>query len=95
MTRTRDERIDGVLDGYFDTKVGELVRRAVATATPQELADDVALDELREVFLTRLRDRYVHADRAWNDEAEVLVRGEWDRWVEQDRRFAAAFDDLD
>ena len=90
----REGRIDAVLDGYFDTRVGELVRRVVATAGAEELDDDGAMDAFRETFLARLRERYVHADRGWNDEAELLVRTEWDRCVERERAFTAAFDDL-
>ena len=91
----RDRRIASVLDGYFDTRVGELVRRVVATASPEELADDHAMDALRERFVAQLQQRYVHSDRGWNDEAELLVRTEWDRCVDRDRAFAAAFEDLD
>lgn len=94
MTRGREERIESVLDGYFDTRTGEMVRRVVATASPDELDDDAAMDALREAFLDRLRTRYAHSDRGWNDEAELLVRTEWDRWVDHDRRIAASFDDL-
>lgn len=95
MTRSREERIEEVLDGYFDTRVGDLVRRVVATASPDELADDARMDALREAFLDRLRERYHHTDRGWNDEAELLVRTEWDRCVAADRRFAAVFDELE
>jgi hypothetical protein len=95
MPDDRDARIERLLDTYFDTRVGDLVRRVVATATPEELADDDAMAALRDHLLGRLRDRYVHADAGWNHEAELLVHVEWDHAVERERAFAAAFEDLE
>lgn len=95
MSDERDARIERLLDAYFDTRVGELVRRVVATATPEELADDEAMAALRDGFVGRLQERYRHADAGWNHEAELLVHVEWDHAVERERGFAAAFEDLE
>lgn len=91
----RRERLESLLAGYFDLKTAVMVERAVAVATPEQLADDAELDLLFTDFVDVLEDRYDRADPGWRASFESFLRIEFDRQVEQARGFERQFDDLD
>jgi hypothetical protein len=90
--RTR-ERLERVLDGYFDLRTAVLVERVLGAATPDELADPVALDALFDEFLELFAARYDRADAGWRESAEALLAAEWDRQLEAARAFERSLDD--
>lgn len=81
------ERLEQVLDGYFDLRTSVLVERVLATASPAQLADPDALDQLYGAFVSLLEDRYDRADAGWREGAEALLAAEWDRQVEAAQAF--------
>lgn len=81
----RRQRLQRLLDGYFDTKTQELVRGLLATASGGQVEDDDAMDELFDEFVGLLEARYDRDDPGWRDEAVAFLRAEFDRQVEQTR----------
>lgn len=90
--RTR-QRLERLLDGYFDLRTSVLVERVIGTIGPDELADPVALDRLFDEFVELLAARYDRADAGWRDHAEALLAAEWERQLEAARAFERSIDD--
>ncbi len=86
------DRLDRVLDGYFDTKTTTMIERVLGTASSEELADDAAMDELFAAFAGLLEDRYDRADPGWRASADAFLRVEFERQLEAARAFDRAFE---
>lgn len=86
---TGDERsahLAHLLDGYFDLRTQALVGRVVNTTSVEQLRDDDALDELFGAFVEVLDERYGRRDPGWLPAAERMLRAEFDRQVDEQRR---------
>lgn len=83
---SRTERIERLLDRYFDMKTETLVTRVLATASRDELHDDDAMDALVDEFTARLEDRYDRDDPGWHEAAAAFLRAEFDRQITQARQ---------
>lgn len=94
MEEARRQRLDRVLDGYFDVKTTTMIERVVGVATEDELEDEALADALFESFVALLEERYDRADPGWRESAEAFLRVEFDRQVDAARRFSASFDDV-
>jgi hypothetical protein len=77
-------RYEQLADGYFDTRGGVIVQRAVSALPPDALEDPALTDEALELLLDVLESRYARSDAGWVASLEELVRGEWRRHVEQE-----------
>lgn len=94
MDDRRRERLERILDGYFDSRTATLVRRALDLLSPEDLEDAAAVDGLFDDFVTVLEERYHRNDPDWAPSAATFLRAEWDRQVEQAREFNASMEDL-
>lgn len=80
------EHLEHALDGYFDLRTQALVGRVVNTTTVEQLRDDDALDALFGAFVEILDERYGRSDPGWRPAAEQMLRAEFDRQVDDQRR---------
>ncbi len=87
MDLARRQQVNRALDGYFDTRTSTLVERVVDLVDPDDLDDDAALTALLDAFLDVLEERYGRADPGWRDASAALLGVEFDRQVEERRRF--------
>ena len=75
------------LDGYFDTRTSVLVERVVELADPDHLEDEAALADLFTTFVDALEERYGRNDPGWRDASAAFLAREFDRQVDERRRF--------
>lgn len=88
----RDERIEQVLDGYFDVRTARVVERVLSLLDGDEVEDDDAVDALFDRFVAALERRYGRSDPGWAASARDVVRAEWDAQVDRERSFRRTFE---
>lgn len=86
MSPPSRQHIEDVLEDYFDLRIREMVAEVLRSLDEEELADDDAVDEVRDTFLEVALERYGREAPGWREATEHLVTGEFERQVEEARR---------
>lgn len=93
MDQELRRHLERALDGYFDLRTQALVGRVVNAASIEQLRDDNEVDALFGAFMDLLDERYGRADPGWRPAAEVMLRAELDRQIDQQRELLDLIED--